>query len=360
MSWTPATDTQSERYQEACDWFLRLREASEDSELIAEWLRWCHADPANREMFEQVRQSWGSLGAGAALFDRQSADRHPIDQHLRHRWRRPRQLAIAAATLIAVLGAGWLVLFEATGWFRTSEATRFTTGRTEHRSLLLADGSRIEMAGNSQLEVALGKYRRDVLLRQGEAYFSVAHDKTRPFVVYAGDVHVRAVGTRFDVRATTGRVVVAVEEGVVAIEPPNLAVAAVDAVFSRLRILEGKAPAGRTLRPTPVRSGQEFAVGSAELEPQVLSIEPQSVASWRQGRLRFVREPLQSVIDSIQALSGQEIELDDPSLADLRFTGTVFGSGVSAWVNALPAVFPVTVRQDGNRFIISRRGESRR
>jgi transmembrane sensor len=197
-------------------------------------------------------------------------------------------------------------------------------------------------------------HRRDLVLVQGEAYFSVAHDSSRPFVVRAGSLNVRAVGTRFDVRTTDARVVVAVEEGVVEVEPPHDAAAAVNAIFSKLHMLDRNSSATSTLRATAIRSGQEVAV-VPDQELQILPIEPAAVASWREGRLRFAREPLKSVIASIRAVSGRQIELGDPDLAELRFTGTVFSSGVDAWVQALPAVFPVAVHSDGAKLVITHR-----
>ena len=351
MKEIPAMDRDSEGYQEACDWFVRLRETPDDPDLVANWLSWCRSDPVHRELFEQARQSWVDLGAGAARCASMPAIR-PAPRTSRPLWK----VAAAAVFAVAAAGIGWL-LAGSSSWFGGGDASTFATTRTEHRSVLLADGSQVEMAGNSRLRVILRARSRDIELERGEAYFNVAHDKSRPFVVHAGDLHVRAVGTRFDVRTTSGRGVVAVEEGVVVVEPPGIAAAAVDAVTARFPALKGKSQVVRPLRPTPVRSGQEIAVGAPDQEVQLLPIEPQAVASWRQGRLRFAREPLQSVIDSIRSVSGQDIELADPSIGDLRFTGTVFSSRVEAWVNALPAIFPVAVHQDGARLIITHRVE---
>jgi ferric-dicitrate binding protein FerR (iron transport regulator) len=151
--------------------------------------------------------------------------------------------------------------------------------------------------------------------------------------------------------------VVAVEEGVVEVEPPRGAAATVGALLANLRNGGYGASGEAALHATSIRSGQEVAA-VPDQELQVLPIEPTAVASWREGRLRFAREPLRSVIASIRAVSGKQIELADPELADLRFTGTVFSSGVDAWVMALPAVFPVTVHSDGAKFVITHRVES--
>ncbi len=396
MTDSPLQSTDSLRFQEACDWFVRLREAPESPDLIAGWLAWCHGDPRNREAFEDARDMWVTMGlptadavkagavkAGAvkigaghdgtrsseseaagsgdaALGASSSSAR--VAPHTPGLTRVPsprsRRLAAAAAVAAILAGAGWLMLYGPFSAEGSVDEKTFTTARSERRSFMLADGSSVEMAGDSTVRARLGAHNRDIELH-GEAYFSVAHDKLRPFVVRAGALHVRAVGTRFDVRAADNRVVVAVEEGVVVVEPPPAPTGAINSMLSTFRAFEGDTRHVSRLRPMNVRSGQEVAVGVPDNDLQMIPIEPTAVASWRAGRLRFAREPLRSVISSIRAASGQDIELTDPELGELRFTGTVFSSHVDAWVHALPAVFPVTVHQDGARIVIAPRVEPR-
>ncbi|HEV7714662.1 MAG TPA: FecR domain-containing protein [Steroidobacteraceae bacterium] len=359
-------ETDSSRFEEACDWFVRLREQPESSELVAAWLVWSRQDPRNRDAFEEARELWVTTGLIPQNAHQETLETTPrgaggivspyattASSYLRRR--KVRLLAAAATVAAAVAGVAWLLMANPFGTGGSSDVSTFATARSERRSFLLADGSRIDMAGDSKLTVSLRASARDIELQQGEAYFSVAHDKARPFVVHAGALHVRAVGTRFDVRTSDDRVVVAVEEGVVVVEPPPERSSPMDSVLSTLRPSAASVRSKERLQPLNVRAGQEVAVGVPGHELQLMPIEPAAVASWREGRLRFAREPLRSVIASIRAASGQEIELADPALGDLRFTGTVFSSRVDAWVHGLPAIFPVTVRQDGAQIVIAPR-----
>ena len=54
----------------------------------------------------------------------------------------------------------------------------------------------------------------------------------------------------------------------------------------------------------------------------------------------------------MRAASGVEIRIEDASLGDLRFTGTVFNDKVSDWIEGLPAIFPVVIGRDGAAFIV--------
>jgi transmembrane sensor len=360
---TYARDEGSERYQEACDWFVRLREAAEDADVVAQWLAWCSSEPLNREAFERVRADWVALGMLApGAFEnpphaaRQASLGTTPDRGRKRITRQPLlRKAAGIAALATCLGAAWLIWNDSQ--MSAAEVSILSTSPTERRSVHLDDGSLVELSGDSRLEVRMYPRRRDILLLRGEAYFSVAHDPGRPFIVRASSLNVRAVGTRFDVRTADSRVVVAVEEGVVEVGPPGDTRSTVGAIISRLHMLDGGSGSMPRLQLTSIRSGQEVAA-VPDQELQILPIEPTAVASWRQGRLRFAREPLKSVIASIRAVSGKQIELADPELAELRFTGTVFSSGVDAWVMALPAVFPVSVHPDGAKFIITHRVES--
>ena len=327
-----AGETQ-QRFGQACDWFVRLREDAESAELIGEWLEWLDSDPRNQEAFDEARIFW-QVTAGVA---------DCVTPRLPSRARRTSWL-IAASILLAV-AAGAL------GWFvKSQHSAEYSTLRGESRRFELTDGSHVELAGDSKLRVVLSASIRSIDLMQGEAYFQVAHDKGRPFIVRAGSWHVTAVGTAFNVRTAADRVVVAVEEGVVVVEPRD-GDAFSSSLPSNQALLQDRVKRSEMQRVN-VHRGEEFAVTLGERHVQLMPIEPNSVASWRSGRLYFAREPLRSVLTSVRAASGVEITLADASLGDLRFTGTVFNDKVSDWVEGLPAIFPVLVRQEGARFVV--------
>jgi transmembrane sensor len=100
--------------------------------------------------------------------------------------------------------------------FLTRPATsRIQTALGEIRHVPLGDGSKVVVNTGSLLEIAFTPAERNVRIEQGEAWFKVAKDKARPFIVAAGEARVRAVGTAFAVRKRAGGVDVGVTEGVV-------------------------------------------------------------------------------------------------------------------------------------------------
>ena len=82
--------------------------------------------------------------------------------------------------------------------------------------ITLADGSIVTLNTASRIETRMNGQERTVRLLEGEAFFEVAHDATRPFRVYAGDGMTVAVGTAFSVRLNKNAVEVVVSEGKVA------------------------------------------------------------------------------------------------------------------------------------------------
>src|SRR3546814_2159233 len=91
--------------------------------------------------------------------------------------------------------------------------TSYATSVGEIRRVPLADGSIAAINTASTIEVKLDDAVRHVRVEQGEAWFQVAKDKQRPFVVAAGRARVRAVGTAFSVRRRAGGADILVTEG---------------------------------------------------------------------------------------------------------------------------------------------------
>lgn len=138
--------------------------------------------------------------------------------------RRPaRRLHRAAAVVAALAGVLLLVLWMGDGLpfgGADTSAKVFATERGQRATVRLADGTmvRLNAASTLTVEPAFGTSTRSVRL-EGEAYFDVARDTTRPFLVHAGPATAQVLGTSFNVSAYAGegRVRVVVAEGRVAL-----------------------------------------------------------------------------------------------------------------------------------------------
>jgi transmembrane sensor len=324
-----ARDIELERLEAAASWLLRLRESPDDERLVAEWLDWCD-DNGNLDAFQRVQDTWHTAG-DVRPAEPQAATRQ-------RRRRRPGHVFAQAAAVAAVLLGGaavWTVMQPFGGETLSTEVAM-------HASSNLPDGSHIDLGALSRVRVKYSETERRLTLDAGEAFFEVAHDPERPFVVKAGDVTVTAVGTAFNVHRAGERVVVTVSEGRVRLQSDTG------------RIWNIVAPAAEPSVPVEAAAGEQ-AVYSKE-EKRILTAavaDPGAATAWRLGVLKFVHEPLNVVISDLNRYSRRKIELGDPALRDLRYTGTVFNNSLEDWLTAVENVFPVQVKHlDDNRIVL--------
>ena len=181
---------------------------------------------------------------------------------------------------------------------------------------VLEDGSTIELRRGAQVSVDYGRTARRIVLRDGEAHFQVTKDATRPFVVLAAGVEVRAVGTAFAVRRDAGAVSLIVTEGRVAVATP----------------------AGKRTEAAELGAGDgiEIPTAAAALPTKVLlETEIQERLQWRIPTLEFTGTPLAKAIAAINAHASARLVLADPTLESVRLSGRLRGDNVGALLRLL-------------------------
>ena len=351
------TASDSDRLEIASDWLLRIQDGSLDSEDLTQWLQWYDADSANREAFERVQATFESIHAlplseRSAWASRLDDPQQPERQKFRERnlfdkqiWRlfvpiswfsRRVWAPVFTVTLAFIVG---IVIWQL-GRNRSIETSAFKTERATHRDVSLPDGSRIRLGAKSQIFVNFTSQTRYLVLEGGEAFFKVAKDSERPFLVQAGGVTVRAVGTEFNVRRVMDQTIVAVTEGTVdvlqSLEPDH------------------RRPRQATARNTSIRlvAGEQVSIGPLEPVVSIKQIEPKAVKGWQEGRLEFADEPLGLVIDTINRYSHRDVVITDQAIKGLRFTGTVSREHIDEWLFALSEIFPLDVRRVGNETVL--------
>ncbi|MBO9664771.1 FecR domain-containing protein [Dokdonella sp.] len=314
----------------AADWWVRLRDPRRAARSEEQWLEWSGRDPRHPDAFARVSELGAQLGALDAEA-RQGFVREFAPRRTRRWW----PFALAASFLLAAVAVGTMLRDRLRA--DAVESASYATPVAVDRDIALSDGSQIALGGATQLTTHYTPARRDVDLGAGEAYFQVAHDTKRPFIVAAGKISIRAVGTAFNVRRTGERVTIAVAEGRVRVAGSEGAaigkVSAADAL---------EAVAGQQISFDPRASGLT-----------VSAISPTRATSWREHRLEFVNEPLDSVVANINRYSTRPLVLADARLGTLAFTGTVDPAALDGWLRALPKILPVRVGGDAGQVTIS-------
>lgn len=335
--------------QEAAQWSLELSSGDIPAERIAQWQQWLAASEAHRAAFERIQSTWSAVDRCATEIVAWPSDAEVASDAYdgsvsvsdwrarvatkrasrRRRWLTAGLAAAAALTALAILPVMRSLQLA------SPVVTVVETAAGENRDVPLSDGSVISAGARSVLWATLTRDSREVTLERGEAFFRVAKDAARPFVVKAGTTTVVAVGTAFNVRRAGERVVVGVTEGVVRVE----------------------AHQQRTVTRTARLSvGQQLSIDASDGSASVQTIDAIGVAGWREGRLQYRNEPLRSVIADVTRYSAQDIVIASPQIADLRISGTVFANDVESFLQSLEAVLPVRVVRapDGSVRIESR------
>ena len=233
-------------------------------------------------------------------------------------------LYVAAGVLLAV---GLTAL--GTYWVRGARGGEYSTPVGEVASVPLKDGSSITLNTATAVHVDLTPRERRVDLAHGEAFFVVAKDLNRPFVVRAGSKRVVAVGTQFSVRRDGDDVRVVVTEGTVRLES-----------IGRPMHVKGEGTQGDAGSGSPESARLPAGTIARATESDVLveerSIpEAEEALTWRLGYLTFHETTLAEAVEEFNRYNEHRITIEDPKLAAIRISGTFRPTNNEAFVRLL-------------------------
>lgn len=227
--------------------------------------------------------------------------------------RRRRAAGTTAAVVFALTTAAWTL---DPAWQSSQIATRIG----ERTTWTLRDGSTIQLNTNSMAVVENHLRSQRILLKQGEARFTVSHG-WRKFVVQAGNTTILDIGTVFNVR-----------------HRPDDPARAVD-----VAVLDGEVAVSTTGIPQPVSllAGRAVEV-TADGAMAERATQPDSTA-WADGRLVLDGTPLRQLVTELQRYRAAPIRMRDDDVGALRLSGDFDIGRLEAFIDTLPAMLPVAV-----------------
>lgn len=277
----------------AARWVARMDSENWTAADDVELGKWSAMDPRHAGALLQAQALWVAVGGEEHAAD-DFAEREMDEETTRPSvWSRRWLLGGAGAALAASF-VGALVL--------SSPDTSYATAVGEIRRVPLADGSTAAINTDSRIAVALADTRRSVTLEKGEAWFQVAKDAKRPFVVEAGNVLVQAVGTAFSVRRREGGADVVVTEGVVE--------------------AWAKGADGQKIRITA--GNMAFIADNAAVERGAVADNAPSAEralAWRSGKIDLAGTRVGDAIAEFNRYNSRRIVLHDPALGAERVDG---------------------------------------
>lgn len=280
-----ANDGQPRR---ASEWLVALADRPDDPALKAGLERWLAASPDNRRDWDQMNEVWQGLDEIAPLAapaDEAHGPSRPAGKTRRTVG------SLAGLALAACLAFAWgpdlLLRLQADQ----------VTATAELRQLVLDDGSKVELAPRSAIAVDFSHRERRLRLLQGQAFFVVAEGDRRPFVVEAGSIEARDIGTEFNVATGGEGAEVAVREGIVEVTTAGAPGAAELRAGDWIRVAAG---------------------GGAKRG----HLEADAVGAWRSGRLMVENQPVSAVVDALRPYFSGSVLLIGDRLARQPLTGS--------------------------------------
>jgi transmembrane sensor len=266
--------------------------------------------------------------AALAYLDRGRALAEPAEAGTLYRPTFGRRAFLVGGSFGGLAAAGFV------GFLLTRPRTlEIETAIGEVRRVPLADGSVASVNTNSKVAVAMAGERREVTLEEGEAWFQVAHDKARPFVVEAGDVRVEAVGTAFSVRKREGGADVLVTEG------------AVEAWV-----------VGREGARTRIAAGSKGFVANTASAVEVVAAsgDIDRALGWRTGELALNGESLDYAVSELNRYNTRKIVIDDRKLGREPLVGYFRTDQPESFGRAVATMFGAKVVVEGDTIRLSR------
>lgn len=332
----------------AADWVARIHSGftpAEDAELKS----WLATDPAHQAAFDAAEDTW-TLLEKPRLAGRSAEAMEAIAHEGRGVGASSRKKIIAVSLVCLTAAAAFAVIFLST---RLSPITPNRVSLSPERQTL-PDGSVVQLNSGAEIAVQFTDAQRGVRLLRGEAHFAVTKNLSRPFLVMAEGIRVRAVGTAFDVRLGSDSVDVLVTEGKVRVDAPTLTATAQS--FQASASARSLAPSEAS---TYVSAGERTVVPfQTKVSPVVVAVTPAEIdhaLAWRSLRVEFRRTALSSALDIFNHHNQVQLSLGDPALADLQIGGVFWADDPDGFVRLLESSAGIKAdRQPDGRIILRR------
>jgi transmembrane sensor len=315
-----APDTAIAIDEQAARWAARLDRAALSADEATRLEAWLAQEPRARGALLKAEATLSLLDRARAL---NAVIPVPECEPVSER----RRFLIAAGAFGAfAVGIGGAAI-----WLRGPR--RYSTETGEVRRVPLADGSVVAINTESAIVVEIKPDLRQIRLTRGEAWFQVAKDASRPFVVEAGRARVRAVGTAFSVRRREGGADVLVTEGTVEIWS-----------------------IGEEGQGVLVSAGAKAFIADYE-PPKPIAASMNTIdrtLAWRDGQIALEGETLADAVSEFNRYNAKKLVIEDADLAQERLVGQFRTTEPDEFARAVESAMGAVTSTDGSTIRIGR------
>ncbi len=237
----------------------------------------------------------------------------------------------AVACVLLLMGFGY--------WWYNNQNTTPTlliveTQPKQRQQVILPDSTIVWLNAGSRLEYPESFTDGRFVHLEGEAYFSVAHDASRPFTVHVSGLHVIVLGTIFNVTAYENdtEIVTTLVEGQIALQ------------------LDGNQPLQTTLVPN-----QQVTFHKDTKDLTFATVDSRIFTSWVRGYYKFENTSFEQIAKQFERMHGVKIVFEDESLRMQPYNGTFLQEqSIETVLELLKETRYFTYTIQSNRIIISR------
>lgn len=282
--------------------FLRHQSTPAENQKLSEWLA---ADKANADRLFEMERIW-SLKDELRFSDKKEIESaygrliSALPDSRKRKMRMPERFTFPswysyAATLL-LIGLLSVNLY----WMKDrggEEVNRIEVPTGQRASLTLSDGTKVWLNSRSSLSypARFSAKKRNVQLR-GEGYFEVTRNEKAPFIVEAGSIHVRVLGTRFNIKNYQN-------------EP-----AAVTLTEGKVEVITSG-----TDRKVILKPNEQVSYSEESGWTQVCLVNANAVSSWTRGEAAYIHKRLDEIISDLERKFNVHIEIKDKELASEIF-----------------------------------------
>ncbi|MDM7859891.1 FecR domain-containing protein [Alteromonas sp. ASW11-36] len=328
-------DTREDINEQACVWISRIDRGLNEQEKD-QLSKWMAISNAHREVLFELASLWDDMSVMHQLSSLFPLEQQPTTQiesrYKKTNWQIAASIAFVCLTIGGFLFSQWNTSPDA----MVIAAQHASTLVGEQRSITLSDGSTLHLNTNSAVSIRFTGEERRISLLRGEAYFDVAHEKSRPFVVAAGRNTVTAIGTAFNVQLVEESAFeLVVTEGRVLVQDK-----AEQSAIEGAKILSGQnAIVDQGLI---VFSGEKATVDASISDRKTVSQDlVADDLAWQKGMLVFKGETLDVVLKEITRYTPMRFQISDEALKRQRVAGYFKVGDIDGLLNALENSFSI-------------------
>jgi ferric-dicitrate binding protein FerR (iron transport regulator) len=357
-----------------------------DAEETLQVILWADASPEHKAILEKLKKAWdiATTGAGMQEWDVQKSKEEFLlrliqyestkaiqnKNHFTIRWRKAQRVIGYAAVILLLIGLPSLFFIQhyskgANELTLENAFTTITAPKGSKSEMVLADGSKVWLNAGSSIKYRanFNKKDREVIL-EGEAYFDIAKNKNKPFLVHTSKITLRVLGTAFNVKSyrDENTIETTLIRGAVNVEKsekdgstsnyslkPNQ-----KAIYNKAKDeikfydLADKSVAKTSIEKTPLAN--ETAKAEDKTEP-VSTLVEQDI-SWKDGYFLVFDEPLESILTKVERRFDISVTFKTEAIKNLRYSGKIKESTPEQILEALKITSPIEYEMKGKQVVI--------